>query len=108
MVTRRALFAAAAVALSIEPRPFPTQLVQWKGSPGTKERLSVSTTGAGGHPIASTSVTLKLASEAGPCGTLERWGLNMRVDANGSLKTLGWTGSFLRPATQLPLPTTTQ
>lgn len=83
------------------------QVVQWKGRPGTSERLSVSIIGADAHQLISEKAALKLVTENGPCGTIDFWVLNVRVTADGTLKTLGWVGHPLSPATVLPTPTPT-
>jgi hypothetical protein len=51
------------------------------------------------------SVVLKEAAEHGPCGDVPFWGLNARIQRNGKVKVLGWSGHYFSPATMLPTPT---
>lgn len=77
------------------------QLVQWNTQLGTPQRLTVS---AGSHQLLSERVALKEITEHGPCGDVDYWGLNVRVDDAGQVKILGWSRGFLQPATTIPTP----
>jgi hypothetical protein len=83
----------------------PVQLRQLDTNPATPERLTISSTSPDGRTLFNDSVALKETVEHGPCGDVQFWGLNARVQHNGEVKLLGWSGHYLPPAEILTTPT---
>lgn len=80
----------------------PVQLLQVDGLYGTRQRLTVSINGSRARRLVDEKVALKRITTHGPCGSIDYWGLNARVAADGTVTALGWSGSYLQPATPLP------